>query len=183
METDRPLTIVVLLGGPSQERKISLASGAGVAAALEERGHRIVRFDPNAGFPDDGVLDRPIVIGVATLSIRRFDWSGVDVAFNALHGPFGEDGRLQQLLVQMGVPFTGSSAHASKVGFHKGLAKRRLSDAGLLTPRGLEVTAHCPFDRDAAATLSLPLVVKPDAQGSSLGRLHRHGCRSALIRG
>jgi D-alanine-D-alanine ligase len=166
-----PLSIVVLAGGPSAERAISLRSGAAVAAALEQRGHAIRWFDPNAGFPATPARDDPELIATAAAAVSRFPWSGVDVAFNALHGPFGEDGRLQGLLARLAVPCTGSGADASRHGFHKSLARRRFQRAGLNVPRGIALHISDPPDRleIAAARLRYPVVLKPEAQGSSLG--------------
>src|SRR5688500_6261435 len=84
------LSVAVLAGGDSSERAISLESGASVAAALAERGHRVVKIDP------------------AEIDLAGYDWTGIDVAFIALHGRFGEDGRVQTLLEAAGIPYTGS---------------------------------------------------------------------------
>ena len=166
---EQRLAIAVLLGGPSPERRVSLASGAAVATALETGGHRVIRLDPNAGRPDDGPAPGADLVAEAEQTLRNFDWHGIDVVFNALHGPFGEDGGLQQLLDRLQVPYTGSDPEASRLGFHKELAKSRFAAAGVPTPRGVEVTPESPFTPDATDPLGWPLVVKPSAQGSSLG--------------
>ncbi|MCA9055593.1 MAG: D-alanine--D-alanine ligase [Planctomycetaceae bacterium] len=172
---ERRLTITVLLGGPSPERTISLASGMAVADALEACGHHVIRLDPNNGRPADCLAPADSgayaaeLIAEAEQTLQHFNWHGVDVAFNALHGPFGEDGRLQQLLNRLQVPYTGSGPEASHVGFHKELAKSRFVAAGVPTPQSVEVTAETPFTPDSTDPLGWPLVVKPSAQGSSLG--------------
>ncbi len=148
-----PLTIVVLMGGDSAEREISLGSGAAVAAALDRRGHDVLRLDP------------------AAFSLRAHDWSGVDAVFIALHGRFGEDGQVQEVLEAAGVPYTGSGPAASRLAFSKSAAKERLAQCGVPTPAyALIHRADSPARvRQLAEMIGYPLVVKPDQQGSSLG--------------
>jgi D-alanine-D-alanine ligase len=140
------LNVVVMLGGPSAEREVSLRSGAAVAAALRGLGHRVTELDP-----------RP---GAWTLP------PGTDVVFLALHGTYGEDGAVQAELEALGVPYTGCDAAASRTAFDKRLTKERCRAAGVPTPRHLVVA-------DPAAPWPAgwrpPLVVKPVRQGSSVG--------------
>src|SRR5262249_37068575 len=113
--TRQKLKISVLYGGPSSEREVSLKSGAAVAAALESLGHDVQRVDLQ---PDDlSPLDRP-----------------VDMAFIALHGAFGEDGRLQQILDQRGIRYCGSGAAASALAMDKVAAKCRFIEHEIPTP-------------------------------------------------
>jgi D-alanine-D-alanine ligase len=170
MPTER-LHIAVLLGGPSAERSVSLHSGAAVAAALESRGHIVRRIDPNPRLGEGVPLGTSELIAEAAWTLEGGDWRGIDIVFNALHGPFGEDGQAQRLLDALGVPYTGSDAVASRDGFHKSLAKERFQTAGVPTPRGIVCRSDEKAERIqlAADTLGYPLVVKPDAQGSSLG--------------
>lgn len=155
----RPLEVVVLYGGPSAEREVSLESGREVAAALGQRGHRIRMLDPG-GEPLD-----------ADAFLHLTDWRRFDVAFLALHGTFGEDGTAQRLLDSVGLPYTGSGAEASRLAFSKSAAKERFAAEGIATPGYALVRDGDPRDHIAkrAAALGYPLVVKPDAQGSSLG--------------
>lgn len=148
-----PLHIAVLGGGDSAEREISLQSGAAIAAALAQRGHAVIPIDP------------------AIIDLETCDWSGVDVAFLALHGTFGEDGSVQSILERLGVPFTGSGADASRLAFSKSAAKERFAQAGVASPDYTLIHASDPAERisEHAAGIGFPLVVKPDAQGSSLG--------------
>jgi D-alanine-D-alanine ligase len=148
-----PLSVVVLLGGWSAERSISLASGRAVIRALRSRGHDVTEFDPQE------------------MDLFRYPWAGVDVAFIALHGPFGEDGTVQTLLDELRVPYTGSGATASRLAMNKWAAKQRFLEHGLATPACQTVHAgDGPAQRAAkAAVLGYPLVVKPNAQGSSIG--------------
>lgn len=145
--------VAVLLGGPSAERDVSLQSGAAVSAALAGAGHSVVEVDP----------DR--------VDVRQYDWSAVDVAFIALHGRFGEDGQIQQILETAGVPYTGSNVIASKLAISKSATKERFLQQGVSTAPYVLIhesdTAH--HITTQASTLGFPLVVKPDTQGSSLG--------------
>ncbi len=149
----QPLKIAVLLGGTSRERNISLESGEAVAKSLRDRGHEVSQIDP------------------AHIDLNGLDWSNFDVAFLALHGTFGEDGHVQQILEMAGIPFTGSDSTASRLAFSKSAAKERFIQNGV--PTAPYVLIH---ESDSAAriqqqalALGFPLVVKPDRQGSSLG--------------
>ena len=147
------MRVAVLCGGDSAERSISLKSGAAVATALESRGHTVSVVDP------------------AETPLDCYEWNGVDVAFLALHGTFGEDGGVQQILEAHGVVYTGSDSEASMLAFSKSAAKERFNASGVSTPE------YALIHRDdlparivrQAAAIGYPLVVKPDCQGSSLG--------------
>lgn len=140
------LKVTLMLGGPSAEREVSLASGAAVGAALRQSGHEVVELDP-----------------------RTDDWSlpdGTDVVFLALHGTYGEDGAVQRQLEELGVPYTGCDAAASAVAFDKAATKERLVAAGVPTPRS------CVLPGDARGWpegWQAPVVLKPVRQGSSVG--------------
>ena len=115
----RTLHIVVMRGGPSAEREVSLASGAAVADALRGRGHEVTEVDP----PRQWELP-----------------AGTDVVFLALHGTYGEDGTIQRELEAAGVPYTGCDAESSRLAFDKCLAKQRFVEKGLPTPRFATLT-------------------------------------------
>ena len=141
-----PLDICVMLGGPSGEREVSLQSGAAVADALRELGHRVTEIDPV-----DGEFRLP---------------PKTDVVFLALHGTYGEDGTVQAKLDALGVPYTGCSEAVSRLAFDKVAAKRACAEQGLATAK------DCVVDDPAAGLpdgLELPLVLKPVCQGSSIG--------------
>ncbi len=140
----------VLLGGRSAEREISLLSGNGVLAALRSRGVDAHAFDPGL---------QP----VADLAA-----AGFDRVFIALHGRYGEDGTIQGLLEQLGVPYTGSGVLASALAMDKQATKRLWMTHGLPTPRFAMLYADTDFDA-VAADLGLPLIVKPAREGSSIG--------------
>jgi D-alanine-D-alanine ligase len=147
------LSVAVLAGGQSAERDVSLASGQEVLRALEAGGHRAELLDTF-----DGPLD--------AMPLERFD-----VCFVALHGGYGEDGRLQSELERRAIPYTGSSPAASRVAMSKSASKERFFGSGVPTlPFFLyHVTDRIQQLADSVAQLGYPVVVKPDNQGSSLG--------------
>lgn len=136
--------VAVCMGGPSSEREISLQSGTAVSNALRSCGYTVT----------DVVIGRD----------RAFDWpADADAAFIAMHGHFGEDGGIQQLLEERGIPHTGSSAKASAAAFDKQRSKQLLAKAGIPTP------AFEFISSGGSRTLPLPVVIKPVRQGSSVG--------------
>jgi D-alanine-D-alanine ligase len=139
---------MVLMGGPSAERAVSLVSGEAVAAALESRGHQVSRADVS---PED---------------LSALEQADVDVVFVALHGSFGEDGQLQHILEQRGLRYTGSDPKASRLGMNKIEAKRRFAEAGVPTPPF--VVAEAGRRGHVVLGFPLPVVVKPADQGSSV---------------
>lgn len=140
----------VLLGGRSAEREISLMSGNGVLAALKSRGVDAHAFDP------------------ALQSVAELAAAGFDRVFIALHGRYGEDGTMQGLLEQLGVPYTGSGVLASALAMDKQATKRLWMTHGLATPRFAMLYADTDFDA-VVRDLGLPLIVKPAREGSSIG--------------
>jgi D-alanine-D-alanine ligase len=142
--------VAVLMGGLSAEREVSLVSGNACARALESRGYRVTRIDVG-----DDLVDR----------LRE---AGPDCVFNALHGRYGEDGRVQGMLDLMRLPYTHSGVLASALAMDKPMAKRVFESAGLpCTEHAImtlpEILEAPPFDG--------PFVVKPPAEGSSVGVL------------
>lgn len=136
----------VLAGGPSSEREISLKSGAAVAKGLRAAGYEAVDVDVRS---------------------RALELPGpVDAVFIALHGEFGEDGSVQTLLEERGIPYTGSGPESSRRSFDKRLSKKVFVDAGIPT------AAYEILAAGGAPTLPLPLVLKPPCQGSTIG-VHR----------
>ncbi|HEY4312482.1 MAG TPA: D-alanine--D-alanine ligase [Pirellulales bacterium] len=153
VSTQSGLRVVVLVGGDSPERPVSLASGEQVAAALREAGHTVTMCDP------------------AVVAIEAFPWQEHDACFLALHGGAGEDGHIQERLTALGIPFTGSDANASRLAMCKSASKERFFQVGVPTkPYVLVHQGDSPADVAAkTAGLRFPLIVKPDSQGSSLG--------------
>ena len=148
----------VLMGGFSAEREVSLRTGEGVAVALEERGHDVVRiaFGPDTRGPDE--------------LLRAAD---IDVAFLAVHGRGGEDGCVQGLLELLGVPYTGSSVLASALSMDKLKAKEMFRLHNVPTPPYYAATKDDARDLEGLAELhgsfGFPCMVKPRGEGSSVG--------------
>lgn len=140
--------VAVLMGGRSAEREVSLVSGEACAVALEERGHTVSRIDVGADLPEVLMRLRP------------------DTVFNALHGRFGEDGRVQGLLDLLAIPYTHSGVLASALAMDKPMAKRVFASVGLRCPEGAETTLEALL---ADPPVRPPFVVKPAAEGSSVG--------------
>jgi D-alanine-D-alanine ligase len=140
--------VAVLMGGWSAERPVSLNSGKGCADALEARGYRVSRID----------VGRDVAEVLAKLK--------PDVAFNALHGPYGEDGMIQGVLEILGIPYTHSGVLASALAVQKDLAKIVMQAAGVPVAPGLTVDRHEAARRHV---MEPPYVLKPINEGSSLG--------------
>src|SRR4029079_13390898 len=140
--------VAVLMGGWSAEREISLRSGKACADALERSGYQVSRVD----------VDRDVA---ATLRARK-----PDVALNVLHGRPGEDGTLQGLLEVLGIPYSHSGVLASALAMKKDIAKSVLKAAGVPVPGGMVVARAEAAKRHL---LPLPYVIKPVAEGSSVG--------------
>ena len=141
--------VAVLMGGWSAEREVSLMSGAGVVAALTERGFTKVT-------PVD--MDRNI--GAVLTALRP------DVVFNALHGTPGEDGTVQGMLDLMQIPYTHSGCTTSAIAIDKELTKAVLVPHGIRMPAGRMVTSASLYEGDPMAR---PYVLKPVNEGSSVG--------------
>lgn len=150
MTQERFGRVVVLYGGSSAEREVSLNSGAAVLAALHRRGVDAVGYDPAEG-------------GLAGLEALT-----PDRVFIALHGRGGEDGTLQGALELLGIPYTGSGVLASALAMDKQRTKLVWQALGLPTPAALMLEANSDWDA-IAAELGLPLIVKPVHEGSTLG--------------
>ena len=146
--------VAVVMGGPSAEREVSLNTGAAIASALREAGYtNVVELD----------LDQHNF--AAQLAECK-----AEVVFNAVHGLYGEDGRLQTLLEICNMPYTGSGMVASVVCMDKVLTKRMLRDAGVPTPKCLILNSgDADIKEQIMQTFTLPVVIKPASQGSSIG--------------
>lgn len=142
--------VAVLMGGLSAEREVSLSSGAACADALERLGDEVHRLDVGAD--------------LAT----RLTALAPDLCFNALHGRYGEDGCVQGLLELLRLPYTHSGVRASAVAMHKPTACRLFADIGLRVPEGRLATLA---EVATGEVMAPPLVVKPTAEGSSVGVL------------
>jgi len=176
------MRVLILLGGDSAEREVSLATGGAVARALAGRGHELAGLDPAAGrwFTQSELLEvkdqtrreppaqlnaeaasRNLTGSLADPRVGQFD-----VAFLALHGGAGENGTVQTMLGLSGIPYTGSGPLASGVAMHKDTAKRLFRQAEIPTPDWLYPVGA---DAEPILRLGLPLIVKPVAEGSTVG--------------
>ena len=135
--------VAVLKGGVSSEREVSLRSGAAIAQGLREGGYIVEEVD---------VTSRELCLP-----------EGVEAVFVALHGQFGEDGGVQAILQERGLPYTGSNVESSRISFDKVLTRAQLIPCGVPVPQGEVLSAG------DERTLSVPLVVKPPREGSSVG--------------
>ncbi len=178
------LRIAVLLGGTSEERRVSLATGRAVVEALRSRGHEVVTVDPAFGAiqPDQEArylggpvgIDPPgceeldgvgrVALGAAFAELPALRES--DVVFLALHGGDGENGRIQAMLDLAGIPYTGTGVIGSAIAFDKRVSKELLANAGVPTPAW---TPRGAAADEIVGTLGLPVVVKPANGGSTVG--------------
>ena len=140
--------VVVLMGGPSAEREVSLSSGRECAQALRQAGYEVVELDAGRDLP------------------ARLAEHAPDVVFNALHGRWGEDGCVQGLLEWLGIPYTHSGVLASALAMDKSRTKQIFREAGLPVVESVIAAAD---DVRARHVLPPPYVVKPNNEGSSVG--------------
>lgn len=177
------MKIAVLFGGTSEERDVSIASAAQVIPVLRSLGHEVVAVDTAAGRlspPDERKLlesrvapappsDQSMATlrsGALTNPATAIDPRAIDVVFLALHGGAGEDGRIQAMLDLAGLRYTGSNHIASAAAMDKDLSKRLFRAAGVPTADWLMAPASAD---EVVRTLGLPVVVKPNKQGSTVG--------------
>jgi D-alanine-D-alanine ligase len=140
--------VAVLMGGWAAERPVSLKTGAGCARALESVGYRVTALDVTPNVVTDLQALKP------------------DVAFNAMHGPFGEDGCMQGILEMLRIPYTHSGVLASALAMRKDRAKTVASAAGVLVAEGITVSR---FEVAKRHVMEPPYVAKPVGNGSSFG--------------
>lgn len=144
------LKVAVLMGGTSAEREVSLSTGRQILGALDESRYAIASLDTS---------DVPALLGA--LAAER---PGVVVI--ALHGRGGEDGTVQGMLEVLGLPYTGSGVLASALAMDKAMCKRVLTGVGVLMPQDVTLRRG---EMPAAGDVPLPCIVKPNAQGSTIG--------------
>lgn len=150
-----PPVVAVLMGGPSEEREVSLKSGKAVSEALKKAGYKVIEVVINGE------------------DLHEINGVSFDVAFIAMHGRFGEDGRLAELLERRNIPYTGSGPEASRLAMDKVAAKRMFDAFGIPTPPYLvmnESLTAADMDWFVRSELGgYPVVVKPVSSGSSIG--------------
>ncbi|MGB0645875.1 MAG: D-alanine--D-alanine ligase [Bradymonadia bacterium] len=142
--------VAVLCGGESNERDVSLRTGAAIERALASRGYEVVHVD----------VDRQLV--------DRLKAVQPDVCYNALHGTFGEDGQLQSILDFLGLPYTGENARTSLIAFDKRLTKHVYQAHEVATPDSFDLQSFNTLD-NILDDLALPVFLKPCSEGSSVG--------------
>ena len=147
----KPLNITVLAGGISKEREVSLASGSQISAALRRRGHTVFQAD------------------ISPENLAALDHRPCDLVFPALHGTFGEDGQLQEILESRGMAYVGSGPAAAKLAMDKVAAKSVFAEKCIATPNW-QVVSNGKF-KDSwtpRSGIGYPCVIKPIADGSSV---------------
>lgn len=155
--------VTVLRGGPSREHEVSLKTGHSIVTNLPRERYTVrdIYIDKAGVWHEKGIPTTPDRALLST-----------DVVVLGLHGEYGEDGEVQRLLEKYGVPYTGSDSFSSYIAMHKVMAKEKVKEVGLLTPRyklieqGMDVSAVAA---DIVRTFAQPVVVKPVRWGSSVG--------------
>ena len=193
------MDIVVLAGGTSAERDVSLRSGGMIANALRENGHRVLLLDVYMGYHDEeedvsGIFEHAEEASVKTEGIKetapdlaavkamRKDKSDcyfgpnviavcrmADIVFLALHGENGENGKIQAAFDLFGIHYTGSNYISSAIAMDKAISKMFFEMGGVPTPKGIKMTKKDREDNFDFTGLRLPCVVKPCCGGSSIG--------------
>ncbi len=178
------MKVAVLCGGRSPERRVSLFSGTAVANGLLKKGHEVMLLDiaeavDAARYQVGGEIPPPsteqLVLPTGKKELGRGVMqcvSTAEMAFLALHGGVGEDGRLQGFLECMGIPYTGSGPLGSMLAMDKLISKRLFDSVGIPTPRWMELDLSLSpksLSEAIGARLGYPCVIKPASSGSSLG--------------
>lgn len=193
------MNIIVLAGGLSTERDVSLITGTQVSQALKKNGHKVILLDVFLGYGDkemdlDGIFDRcdEISAGAGTITDQAPDIDQVkamradqsdcffgpnvirmcqaaDIVFMALHGENGENGKIQAAFDLFGIRYTGSGYLSSALAMDKGMSKQLFEANGIPTPKGISMKKAERKDCFADTGLTLPCVVKPCCGGSSIG--------------
>lgn len=166
MATHKSKRILLILGGLSAERDVSLRTGTAIGKALEELGHEVIKWDPQED-------------GYASLMTAT-----ADAAFIALHGRYGEDGTIQGILESLKIPYTGSGILSSALCYDKVRTKIFLEHYGVTTPSfALYLAEENPEDFIKNLKMKMPIIVKPNREGSTIGMTivkHREDLKKAL---
>lgn len=193
------MNVVVLAGGLSTERDVSIKTGSMVAKALRENGHRVILLDVFMGYKEKeedlgNVFDNAESISfkdenisatapdLKAVKASRADQSDcffgpnviqicqkADIVFMALHGENGENGKVQAAFDLFGIKYTGSDYLSSAIAMNKSMAKQFFAANNIPTPKGIELTRVTRNDNPDELGIELPVVVKPCAGGSSIG--------------
>ena len=186
------MKIIVLAGGNSTEREVSIASGQGVCKALRERNHKAVLVDPYFGVPqkEENLFPAEYDIDKAADAMREMSskleetmktrrgffgpnvleiCKEADIVFLALHGANGEDGKVQSVLDLMGIKYTGSGPLSSGMAMDKGITKMVFEAKGVPTPKGITLEKGKCSSRLSDYGRGFPVIVKPCCGGSRVG--------------
>ena len=174
------MKVAVLMGGRSSEREISLRTGQGVAQALRNLGHDVTSVDAadgavlTAGQEESTARARAAVLALPVsgmlAAVQSPAVTGADVVFIALHGTYGEDGTIQAALELAGKTYTGSGVLASAIAMDKAMSKRVFEREAIPTPHWVVLESGVPGSNvDTSLLGGYPLVVKPNAEGSTVG--------------
>ena len=186
----KSVKILVLMGGDSPERDVSLVSGQAIMEGLKKSGHQVLALDTADSWKALPVSQKSVIQEIGTQppdvkelsridtarALRSFDakdLKDVEVIFIALHGGKGEDGTIQAVLDLTGKAYTGSGVLASALGMNKHISKKLFQQSGILTPRWIYKDSANRTNRvelqSEIEKLGFPLVVKPNNQGSTVG--------------
>lgn len=188
------MNIVLITGGPSAERDVSIASSKSIVKALRDLGHLVKVIDPINGtyiaeeeqiFKSGVKKESPSIEELSEINrlsnkkildcINSDIFDDVDLAFLGVHGKFGEDGKIQTLLELRGINYTGSDVFSSALAMDKDISKVILKSAGIKTPEWIVVNKetfdgdHEKLNSQISETVSYPCVVKPNDEGSTVG--------------
>lgn len=183
------MNIVVLAGGISPERNVSLSTGLGIAKALAERGHTVRIADPALGrncflTPEQVQERKEQEVSSEELAsyspasvldcLMALDPAGLDIVMIALHGKYGEDGTVQAVLEMRGIPYTGTGSVASVIAMDKHVSKSLFEGVGVLTASWIPVSGEVAADEEMLIELrdhfaEEGMVIKPNDQGSTVG--------------
>jgi D-alanine-D-alanine ligase len=185
------MNIIVLTGGTSSERNVSLSSGRAIAGGLKKNGHNFRVVDPMYGTAQpsaENIFNSHPTIGKEFPSIEELNsysnkkvlecinseiFDNTDIVFLALHGKFGEDGKIQSLLELRGVKYTGSGVASSAMSMDKNITKIMLNHAGVPTPAWFMVNKNDSnvklLDEKIKESYGYPIVIKPNDEGSTIG--------------
>ena len=147
-------TIAVVMGGPSPEREVSLNTGNAILQALLQKGYKAKAID---------LLPEKFA--------DQLKENGIEIVFNAVHGLYGEDGRMQGFLDMLGIPYTGSGVEANALAMDKIISKQMFHLENIPTPRYIVVKKDMPLEQQVKMVkdFGLPAIIKPPDQGSTIG--------------
>ena len=179
------MRILLLAGGDSSEREVSLTTGGAIHESLKRQGHQVLAMDPASGrslLDNEGKFlttgkskpaESAVLFAPLVSSLGGGECRDIDLVFLALHGGTGENGSIQNLLELAGQKFTGSSMCASAIAMNKAVSKRLFHSVGVMTPEWelylLEENSAAEISREMTESFDLPIIVKPNAGGSTVG--------------